>query len=187
MRKLPLIPQPIWQRFLLPPPSLPSPLQTLLPPGCSSNLYVNEREKGVDGKSSIFSLAYLVWLFYLASLMLVCFLFMAREMQRHSTKLSPSLLAACTGTSASCWLGIVARECQGQIWVILPLFLAKFEPSLPQTGAGQRLGVLGWELFLAAQVLRSHQVWLGLIPRSASRKYRIVCFWSCSAEPGVWS
>lgn len=52
-------------------PPFPSPLQTLLPPGCSSNLYVNEREKGVDGKSSIFSLAYLVWLFYLVSLMLV--------------------------------------------------------------------------------------------------------------------
>lgn len=52
-------------------PPFPSPLQTLLPPGCNSNLYVNEREKGVDGKSSIFSLAYLVWLFYLASLMLV--------------------------------------------------------------------------------------------------------------------
>lgn len=49
MRKLPLIPQPIWQTSLLPPP-FPSPLQTLLPPGCNSNLYVNEREKGVDGK-----------------------------------------------------------------------------------------------------------------------------------------
>lgn len=85
---------------LCPPFSFPSPLQTLLPPGCNSNLYVNERGKGVDGKSSIFSLAYLVWLFYLASLMPVCFLFMAREMQRHSNKLSPSLLAACTGTSA---------------------------------------------------------------------------------------
>lgn len=47
----------------LSPLSFPSPLQTLLPPGCNSNLYVNERGKGVDGKSSIFSLAYLVWLF----------------------------------------------------------------------------------------------------------------------------
>lgn len=49
----------------------PSPLQPLLPPGCDSNLYVNERGKGVYGKKQHLLPCLSGLAFYLESLMLV--------------------------------------------------------------------------------------------------------------------
>lgn len=179
-----LIPQPIWQTFLP-----PSPLQTLLPPGCNSNLYVNEREKGVYGKRSIFCLAYLVWLLFSES-NAGCFLFISREMQRDGNKLSPSVLATWIGTSASWWFGIVPRVCQGQNWVTRQTWLQSLATKGHQVGPGKDLTesveigtfphchVVILTRWCCCGLTRSCLVYfpIGIHSVQPLRKYCVVCF-----------